>query len=123
MPTCLSLMTISSRLQIQASARIFLSVSTARLSIRNRSLELVGKLALLYAISEGIMSPNKMEITPKAVKWAWKLVKSCQLRMVSMVEEYSAVDEMDDKLRKVERIIRQAGKRGISRKEFYYEKT
>ena len=87
------------------------------LSIWNRSSELVGKLALLYAISEGIMSPNKMEITPKAVKWAWKLVKSCQLRMVSMVEEYSAVDEMDDKLRKVERIIRQAGKRGISRRE------
>ena len=87
------------------------------LSIWNRSSELVGKLALRYAISEGIMSPNRMEITAKAVKWAWKLVKSCQLRMVSMVEEYSAVDEMDDKLRKVERIIRQAGKRGIGRKE------
>ena len=87
------------------------------LSIWNRSSELVGKLALLYAISEGIMAPGKMEITAKAVKWAWKLVKSLQLRAIKMVEDYSAVDEMDDKLRKVERIIRQAGKRGIGRKE------
>ena len=87
------------------------------LSIWNRSSELVGKLALLYAISEGIMAPGKMEITAKAVKWAWKLVKSLQLRAIKMVEDYSAIDEMDDKLRKVERIIRQAGKRGIGRKE------
>ena len=63
------------------------------------------------------MAPGKMEITAKAVKWAWKLVKSLQLRAIEMVEDYSAVDEMDDKLRKVERIIRQAGKRGIGRKE------
>ena len=43
------------------------------LSIWNRSSELVGKLALLYAISEGIMAPGKMEITAKAVKWAWNI--------------------------------------------------
>jgi ribosome-binding protein aMBF1 (putative translation factor) len=34
-----------------------------------------------------------------------------------MVEEYSAIDDMDEKVKKVERLIRQAGKRGISRKE------
>jgi ribosome-binding protein aMBF1 (putative translation factor) len=37
--------------------------------------------------------------------------------MIAMVEEYSAIDDMDEKVKKVERLIRQAGKRGISRQE------
>ena len=88
-----------------------------RMSIWNRSGELVGKLSLLYAISESLDGTEPPVISVKAVRWAWRLVKSLQLRMIAMVEEYSAIDDMDEKVKKVERLIRQAGKRGISRKE------
>ena len=84
-------------------------------SVWNRSIELIGKLALLYAISESLVDMRIPVISKDAVKWAWKLVKSLQLRMIAMIGEYSAVDEMDANVKKVLRLIRSAGKRGISR--------
>ena len=84
-------------------------------SVLNRYAELVGKLALLYAISESLGSRNQPVVSLQAVKWACKLVDSLQSRMLAMVEEYTVFDEMDEKVKKVERMIRQAGKRGISR--------
>ena len=84
-------------------------------SVLNRYAELVGKLALLYAISESLGSRNQPVVSLQAVKWACRLVDSLQSRMLAMVEEYTVFDEMDEKVKKVERMIRQAGKRGISR--------
>jgi hypothetical protein len=86
-------------------------------SVWNRSIELIGKLALLYAISESLVDMRIPVISKDAVKWAWKLVKSLQLRMIAMIGEYSAVDEMDANVKKVLRLIRSAGKRGISRSD------
>ena len=84
-------------------------------SVLNRYAELVGKLALLYAISESLGFQNQPIVSLQAVKWACRLVDSLQSRMLAMVEEYTVFDEMDAKVKKVERMIRQAGKRGISR--------
>ena len=54
-----------------------------RMSIWNRSGELVGKLSLLYAISESLDGTEPPVISVKAVRWAWRLVKSLQLRMIA----------------------------------------
>lgn len=86
-------------------------------TVWNRSVELIIKLALLYAISESLPEMTKPVISLDAVKWAWKLVKSLQLRMIAMIEEYLAVDENEQNVKKVLRIIRDASKRGISRQE------
>lgn len=84
-------------------------------SIWNRSVELINKLAMLYAISESLVDMRIPVVSLDALKWAWKLVKSLQLRMIAMIREHTAVDEMDANVKKVLGHIREAGKRGISR--------
>ena len=84
-------------------------------SVWNRSREFVYKLSMLYAISESLVDMRTPVVSLVAIKWAWKLVKSLQLRMIAMIREYSAVDEMDANVKKVLGIIRKSGKCGISR--------
>ena len=86
-------------------------------SIWNRSVELINKLALLYAISESLVDMRIPVVSLDALKWAWALVKSLQLRMIAMIREHTAVDEMDANVKKVLGIIRESGKRGISRSD------
>lgn len=85
------------------------------MSVWNRSLELVGKLALLYAISEGAEATYGFAISREAVVWAWRLVKSLQLRMLAMVADNTSANPMDEKLQKALRFIRKAGMKGIAR--------
>lgn len=87
------------------------------MSVWNRSLELVGKLSLLYAISEGAEAPYGFAISREAVVWAWRLVKSLQLRMLAMVAENTSANPMDEKLQKALRFIRKAGRKGITRSD------
>ena len=84
-------------------------------SIWNRSVELINKLAMLYAISESLVDMRIPVVSLDALKWAWTLVKSLQLRMIAMIREHTAVDEMDANVKKVLGHIHKAGKRGISR--------
>ncbi len=89
-------------------------------SVWNRSLELVLKLSLLYAISEGIADRNERHsfaISQCAVEWAWKIVKPLQQRMIAMALEHTAAGPTDEKTKKVLRAIRKAGKKGISRSD------
>lgn len=86
-------------------------------SIWNRSVELINKLALLYAISESLVDMRIPVVSLDALKWAWALVKSLQLRMIAMIREHTAVDEMDANVKKVLGHIHKAGKRGISRSD------
>ncbi len=73
------------------------------------------KFALLYAISEGIADRNGFAITKAAVSWAWRLVKTLQLRMLYMVRENTAANPLDEKVQKVLKLVRRAGKKGIQR--------
>ena len=84
-------------------------------SVWNRSLELVIKLALLYAISESVGTMNDFAISRTAVAWAWRLVKTLQLRMLDMAAENTAANPLDEKVQKVLRLVRKAGKKGIAR--------
>lgn len=84
-------------------------------SVWNRSLELVLKLALLYAISETLGTTNDFAISPAAVNWAWRFVKSLQLRMLEMVAENTAVNPLDEKVQKALRLVKRAGRKGIAR--------
>ena len=84
-------------------------------SVWNRSVELCMKLALLYAISEGIGTDNGYSISRDAVAWAWKVVKPLQLQMLAMVRENTADSKFDEHVKKTLRHIRKAGKKGISR--------
>lgn len=86
-------------------------------SIWNRSVELINKLAMLYAISESLVDMRIPVVSKDALKWAWTLVKSLQLRMIAMIREHTAVDEMDANVKKVLGHIHKAGKRGISRSD------
>ena len=81
-------------------------------SVWGRSAELVGKLSLLYAISANERNPV---ITAEGFAWAWRLVKSLQLRMLDMVRDYAAVNELDEKVLAAMRSINKAGKEGIMR--------
>ena len=85
------------------------------MSVWNRSLELVQKLALLYAISESLGTQNDFAISRDAVVWAWRLVKSLQLRMLDMVAENTAANPLDEKVQRALRLIRKAGRKGIAR--------
>lgn len=81
-------------------------------SVRGRAIELVGKLALLYAISVNV---DKPEISLEAVRWAWRLVRALQDRMMQMARDYSAVDQRDERVLAAIRMIRKAGKKGVLR--------
>ena len=83
-------------------------------SVWGRSVELVGKLALLYALSADIQKPA---VTAEGFAWAWRLVKSLQLRMLDMVRDYAAVDERDGKMLAALRMVEKAGKEGIMRSD------
>ena len=84
-------------------------------SVWNRSVELCMKLALLYAISEGIGVSDSFSISRDAVAWAWKVVKPLQLQMLEMVRENTADTKFDEHVKKTLRHIRKAGKKGILR--------
>ena len=85
------------------------------MSVWNRSLELVLKLALLRAISEGVGTSERFAISRDAVEWAWRFVKSLQLRMLEMVAENTAANPLDEKVQRVLRLVRKAGKKGMTR--------
>ena len=85
------------------------------MSVWNRSLELVLKLALLRAISEGVGTSESFAISRDAVEWAWRFVKSLQLRMLEMVAENTAANPLDEKVQRVLRLVRKAGRKGIAR--------
>lgn len=85
------------------------------MSVWNRSLELVLKLALLRAISEGVGTSERFAISRDAVGWAWRFVKSLQLRMLEMVAENTAANPLDEKVQRVLRLVRKAGRKGIAR--------
>ena len=80
-----------------------------------RSVELTLKFALLYAISEGLAEGNGFAISKAAVSWAWRLVKTLQLRMLDMVRENTAANPLDEKVQKVLKLVRKAGKKGVTR--------
>jgi len=63
-----------------------------------RAPEKVGKLALVYAVSETRAKPV---IRMEAVEWAWKLVKFLIERMVRRVETYMTNGKVDEDCRKV----------------------
>lgn len=84
-------------------------------SVWCRSVELVMKLSLLYAISESIGEAYGFSISPEAVRWAWRLVKSLQLRMLAMAEEHTATSQTDRDMRTFLALVRNAGKKGLTR--------
>ncbi len=88
---------------------------TMERSVWNRSVELCMKLALLYAISEGIGTDNGFAISREAVIWAWKVVRPAQLQMLEMVREHTAETKFEENVKKVLRHIRKAKKKGITR--------
>ena len=81
-------------------------------SVWARSRELVGKIALLYAISANQSNP---QVTAEGVNWAWRLVRCLQERMIAMAHDYAAASDKDEKALDVLRIIRKAGAKGILR--------
>jgi hypothetical protein len=81
-------------------------------SVWGRSVEHVGKLSLLHAISADIREPS---ISAQSVAWAWRLVKALQLRMLEMARDYAAVNEREEKVLAALRAIRKAGRKGVMR--------
>ena len=90
-------------------------------SVWNRSAELVTKLALLYAISESADSRQDPEISAEAIKWAWRLVKALQLRMIAMAHEHGASSEFEKKMQKAKRKIAEVYPHGITRSDLMTE--
>ena len=81
-------------------------------SVWGRSVELVGKLSLLHAISANIENPS---ITVESVAWAWRLVRPLQERMLQMAHDYAATSDEEAKVMEALGQIRAAGKKGIKR--------
>lgn len=77
-----------------------------------RGVELAGKLALLYAISE---NPTMPKVTARGVLWAWKLVQHSARRMLAMVEAYVADDAEDADAQRLKRFIGDYGRKGVMR--------
>lgn len=84
-------------------------------SVWGRSSELVGKLSLLYAISEMEVGATSHTISPEAVEWAWRLVRAAQERMLQMANDYASEGVKDEKVLAALRLIKKAGKNGIMR--------
>ena len=84
----------------------------AGLAVWARAIEITGKLALLYAISENPVMPR---ITALGVRWAWKLVQHSSRRMLAMVDAYVADDAEDADAQKVRLAIGEYGRKGVAR--------
>lgn len=84
----------------------------AGMAVWARGVELAGKLALLYAVSE---NPTIPKITARGVLWAWKLVQHSSRRMLAMVEAYVADDAEDADAQKLKRFIGEYGRKGVMR--------
>ena len=86
----------------------------AGLAVWARAIEIAGKLALLYAISENPVMPK---ITARGVRWAWKFVQHSSRRMLAMVDAYVADDADDADAQNVKRFVGRHGRKGIARGE------
>ena len=84
-------------------------------SVWSRSMEMVQKLALLYAISEGCAMFTDAAVSVDGLRWAWRLVRAMQERMLEMAQDHAAENPMDERVKRVERLVKAAGKRGIKR--------
>lgn len=90
---------------------------SAGMSVWNRGPELVNKLSLLYALSENLISPK---VTVAGVNWATKVVHHSLSRMLAMAASYVCTDELDAKINKVLRYVRES-KNGVSRSKLGHE--
>ncbi len=84
----------------------------AGMAVWARGVEIAGKLALLYAISENPVMPK---ITARGILWAWKLVSYSSRRMLAMVDAYVADDAEDADAQKVRRFVGEHGRKGVAR--------
>ena len=84
----------------------------AGMAVWARGVELAGKLALLYAVSE---NPTMPKISGRGIIWAWKLVQHSSRRMLAMVEAYVADDADDADAQKLKRFIGEYGRKGVMR--------
>ena len=84
----------------------------AGMAVWARGVEIAGKLALLYAISENPVMPK---ITARGILWAWKLVSYSSRRMLAMVDAYVADDAEDADAQKVRLVVGENGRKGVNR--------
>ena len=93
------------------------------MSIWTRSFELSMKLALLYAISEDLKKNPYCypTVSCDAVEWAWRFVKTLQLRMIVMAHEHTAETQFEENYKKALRFIKGGGRTGVTRSDLTRE--
>ena len=75
----------------------------AEMAIWGRAFEKAEKLAMLYALSRSVTSP---QLTPEAYRWGWDMAEFTTKRLLYMADCYVYDSEFDKELQKVLRILR-----------------
>ena len=76
----------------------------AEMAIWGRAFEKAEKLAMLYALSRSVTSP---QLTPEAYRWGWDMAEFTTKRLLYMADCYVYDSEFDKELQKVLRILRE----------------
>ena len=76
----------------------------AEMAIWGRAFEKAEKLAMLYALSRSVTSP---QLTPEAYRWGWAMAEFTTKRLLYMADCYVYDSEFDKELQKVLRILRE----------------
>lgn len=79
-----------------------------------RSLERVGKIAMIYAISESYMSPV---ITLEGVNYAWELVKYLTKRMCKQAAKWITNGKIDEYCARIVDLLEKSPEHKLSRRE------
>ena len=80
-------------------------------AIWTRTLELVRKLALIYAVSENLAEPK---ISLAGVRWAWELYKKSTERLLVMANRYLYMDEEEETTQLMLDFIKGAKSKGVN---------
>ena len=79
-----------------------------------RAMEMVGKLAMIYAVSA---NPAKPEISPEGLDWGWRLFAHSSRRILEIAENNITDDKYDEfRNRVLDRIVSR-GHKGIARSD------
>lgn len=77
--------------------------------------EHITRLAMIAAIARDQINP---EISQDDLRWAREVVDHCATKTIESVEEYEISSEYHRVMKKAEKIIKEAGKKGIRRRDF-----
>ncbi len=76
----------------------------AEMAIWGRAFEKAEKLAMLYALSRSVTTP---QLTPEAYRWGWDMAEFTTKRLLYMADCYVYDSEFDKELQKALRILRE----------------